>query len=907
MNHIKTIITTFILFVAASNLVATNYTVSNATDLKSKLTTIVAGDTLFVASGTYALSSSISLTKNGTSSSRICVMAANLSNRPILDFAGTSTGTQGISLQGDYWHIKGLKICNAGDNGMHLEKSALNNIVEFCDFYRNEDTGLQIDDAASNNLIKNCDSYFNADATLENADGFACKMDAGTGNTFEGCRAWRNLDDGWDGYLRGADNITTTYINCWAFRNGYNESDAAGVGDGNGFKTGGSDDKDLKHNGIYKNCIAAYNRVDGFDHNSNRGNVTLHNCLATGNNTNMGFGSTNPVNSLTIKNTVVIGSTGNLSGTTTDISHNSWNLSVTANASDYNSILLDAMDDARGVDGSLPTNLFKIVASSDLIDKGINVGLAFSGTAPDLGPDEYVSVSQPTLTLTSGLSTQTVNQGTAISSIVYTWGGNATDVTVTGLPATITPTKNSTNKTVTISGTPTSAQTINYTVTTTPTGAAKTGTITVNAAVPPSLTLTSGTATQTAYTGSPIVQLVYTWGGGATDVTIGTLPAGVSPVKNPTNKTITISGTPTTAGAVTFAVTTVGGSGSAISLSNTITVNNPTTLSQPSSVSATATTSSVTLNWTPIANATGYTINLCSTPTSGGDQILFHETFNGSTAGNVVYDNASKYISVKNSATCTTTGLINLANSTIYFNNIAGLNQSNIKLYIKYKWNAPGAGSGSVKLNDIASGSNGSSSVPISKLFSFDKNAVGWQEITLDFPIAADLIATDGTTDKLCIRSDSSGDVDIDEIKIYIEGGGTPAPTCTEYPVSGGSTNSYTITGLTNNVSYSYQLKANSTNPAFSNGAYSTAKTITTGTTTSCSMAEANATLLQTTDELIVQGVEVNSIQIYAVQGSKITSAEASQTITISNLAKGIYVAVITTKEGCFSKKISIQ
>ena len=77
----------------------------------------------------------------------------------------------------------------------------------------NADTGLQIGNGASNNTIVNCDSFYNADSTLENADGFACKLDAGTGNQFIGCRAWQNLDDGWDGYLRGTDNITTTHEN----------------------------------------------------------------------------------------------------------------------------------------------------------------------------------------------------------------------------------------------------------------------------------------------------------------------------------------------------------------------------------------------------------------------------------------------------------------------------------------------------------------------------------------------------------------------------------------------------------------------------------------------------------------------------------------------------------------------
>lgn len=61
----------------------------------------------------------------------------------------------------------------------------------------------------------------------------------------------------------------------------------------------------------------------------------------------------------------------------------------------------------------------------------------------------------PSLTLTSGVAAQTVNSGTAIGNIVYTWGGNATGVTVSGLPAGLV--ENKSGKTLTISGIPTAS------------------------------------------------------------------------------------------------------------------------------------------------------------------------------------------------------------------------------------------------------------------------------------------------------------------------------------------------------------------------------------------------------------------------------------------------------------------
>ncbi len=72
--------------------------------------------------------------------------------------------------------------------------------------------------------------------------------------------------------------------------------------------------------------------------------------------------------------------------------------------------------------------------------------------------------SSQTLTV-PGNNDQTVAEGTAISNMVFTWGGTATDVTVTGLPAFgIDFVKNMTNKTVTVSGIPTDE--VDFTITT---------------------------------------------------------------------------------------------------------------------------------------------------------------------------------------------------------------------------------------------------------------------------------------------------------------------------------------------------------------------------------------------------------------------------------------------------------
>ena len=181
-------------------------------------------------------------------------------------------------------------------------------------------------------------------------------------------------------------------------------------------------------------------------------------------------------------------------------------------------------------------------------------------------------VSNQTLTSTSN-NNQTVVSGSAIATIVFTWGDAATDATVTGLPAGLSAVKNTTAKTITITGTPTATGT--YTVTTSGTAgspATGSGTITVTTATQ---TITStNNKSQTVNSGTAINAIVFTWGGSATDATITGLPAGLSAVKNTTAKTITISGTPTATG--TYTVTTSGTTGSSATGSGTITVTTAT-------------------------------------------------------------------------------------------------------------------------------------------------------------------------------------------------------------------------------------------------------------------------------------------------------------------------------------------
>jgi hypothetical protein len=360
------------------------------------------GDTIYVRGGTYFLTSTITISaaKSGTAE-QLITLTAFQDEIPILDFSAQKLGDRGISLRANYWHIKGLQIKGAGDNGMEINFGS-HNIIERCTFYENRDSGLQLSNGSANNRIINCDSYYNADPPdYGDADGFAPKLDVGSGNYFYGCRAWGNCDDGWDGYLRGANDVTTTIENCWTWGNGYlkDGTDPGAQANGNGFKMGGGDNSNseqLMHHQILIRCVAFNNKSKGFDQNNNVGSMTLFHCTGY-NNKAANYRIQRVLNAgqtLTIKNCLSF--QGNVQlGSFAIQEANSWLPPFVITADDFLSLEVDLAAAPRQPDGSLPQiDFLHLAAGSDLIDAGVDVGLPFHGKAPDLGAFETEAPSR---------------------------------------------------------------------------------------------------------------------------------------------------------------------------------------------------------------------------------------------------------------------------------------------------------------------------------------------------------------------------------------------------------------------------------------------------------------------------------------------------------------------------------
>ncbi|MEV6845670.1 right-handed parallel beta-helix repeat-containing protein [Actinoplanes sp. NPDC051411] len=377
-----------------------------------------AGDTVYVRGGTYAFTratstcasetaqvDAITLNKSGSSGSPIRYWAYP-GERPLFDFSGM-TGVdcriKGIDVTGSYVHLKGLEVTGVRQNNNKNHESwgiwvtGSNNTFEQINAHNNMGPGLFIQNGGGN-LVLNSDSHDNYDPLTSNgagesADGFGAHISANhPGNVFRGDRAWNNSDDGFD-LINAFSSVLIE--NSWTWHNGYLPGTNTASGNGNGFKMGGYGggyvSNGVKH--TIRFSVAFNNRASGFyaNHhtlandyfdNTSYNNHPDYNMLGV-NSSGAAVGLGNLRNNIAYGGTL----TSNMSGTSA--SYNSWNIGVTVSDSQFQSVSTSGWDAPRQSDGSLPVLPYlRLAATSTLIDKGVNVGLPYSGSAPDLGAFE---------------------------------------------------------------------------------------------------------------------------------------------------------------------------------------------------------------------------------------------------------------------------------------------------------------------------------------------------------------------------------------------------------------------------------------------------------------------------------------------------------------------------------------
>ncbi|ASW55368.1 cellulose-binding domain-containing protein [Plantactinospora sp. KBS50] len=268
-------------------------TMSNPTTVAAAITRVAAGGTIYLRGGTYSLSQTVTIApgNDGTASARKN-LSAYPGETPVLNFSAMAedSANRGLALNGSYWHLYGLVVERAGDNGIFVGGS--NNIIERTVTRFNHDSGLQISRISSdtptsqwpaNNLVLSSESHDNADSDGEDADGFAAKLTAGPGNVFRYTVSHNNIDDGWDLYTKTDTGAIgpVTIEDSLSYNNGtLTDGTVNANGDRNGFKLGG---EDIAVSHTIRRNIAYHNGHHGFTYNRNPGTMSISNNLSIDN------------------------------------------------------------------------------------------------------------------------------------------------------------------------------------------------------------------------------------------------------------------------------------------------------------------------------------------------------------------------------------------------------------------------------------------------------------------------------------------------------------------------------------------------------------------------------------------------------------------------------------------------
>ncbi|MCA9242055.1 MAG: hypothetical protein KDA37_17715, partial [Planctomycetales bacterium] len=381
-----------------------------------------AGDTVWLRGGVYeyvagagASANAVLFNKSGAPGARINYWAYP-GETPVFDFNNylPVERIRGFSVQADYLHFKGLElrgvqqvITNVNESwGIRVEGSGGDwNIFEQLNLHHNEGPGLFIINGG-NNLVLNSDSHDNYDPDRggENADGFGSHSDD-DGNIFMGNRSWNNSDDGYD-FINSPGRVQL--IDSWAWHNGYVYGTNTAAGNGAGIKAGGfllnsanfPPPEDVPTN-LVQGTLSFDNRVQGYYANHHPGGIEWINNTAFDN--PRGFDLINDVDPQNwpadhyLRNNIAYANGQDLANANLsliDDEFNTWNTGFSVSAADFVSLVPTGVDGPRQADGSLPVLEFlHLLQNSNLVDAGQDVGLPFSGTAPDLGAFEFLGLA----------------------------------------------------------------------------------------------------------------------------------------------------------------------------------------------------------------------------------------------------------------------------------------------------------------------------------------------------------------------------------------------------------------------------------------------------------------------------------------------------------------------------------
>lgn len=366
------------------------------------------GDVIYLRGGTYYPTQQTVFNKSGNAADYF-VLSSYPGEVPVIDgefvpegdINHASTPTWAF-LNAQYWKIKGpIHLTNGRGAGVMIDSS------QFLEFDRIESSyngkraaraahGFFIwSDSTSDILFTNCDGHHNANHLWKSGEdqqlnqyqhGDGWRIFGGTNIRLIGCRAWHNLDDGYD-FTQAHYSVEMT--GCWAAYSGIDDADGSITGtpnrpmlrwEGDGIKLGYPDDIG-QHRAT--RCLSWNNHSHGWTVRG--GPYVIYNSAAVNSEEEAFSGFGNNAANIRRNTYGYLNRVGD-GGGAVDYT------SITVSQTDFASLDDAGMLGPRRPDGGLPEPDFLVPApESVLIDAGVDVGIPYEGSAPDIGPFEYTT------------------------------------------------------------------------------------------------------------------------------------------------------------------------------------------------------------------------------------------------------------------------------------------------------------------------------------------------------------------------------------------------------------------------------------------------------------------------------------------------------------------------------------
>lgn len=319
-------------------------------------------------------------------------------NVPEGDTNGGSTATWTFS-DAAYWDIRGpIHLTNGRGAGVYIEDSQSLSFERVESSYNGKRAargghGFFVwGSATSDILFLNCDGHHNANHLwrpdedqqvnqYQHGDGW--RIFAGTEIRLVGCRAWHNLDDGFD-FTQAPDPIRLD--RCWAAYSGIDDGAGSITGtpnlpmskwEGDGIKLGYDDDTGAHE---ATRCLSWNNHCHGW---TVRGGPYVIHSSAAYNNAETAYSGIGNDPSNQRQNSYGF---GNANG---DGAGAESYAGISVDESDFSSVDDAGMLGPRKPDGGLPeTTFLRPAPGGGLVDAGVDLGLPYEGVAPDIGPFE---------------------------------------------------------------------------------------------------------------------------------------------------------------------------------------------------------------------------------------------------------------------------------------------------------------------------------------------------------------------------------------------------------------------------------------------------------------------------------------------------------------------------------------